>query len=464
MTLHLPPFFSEPVEIGRGRFGVVYRVRQQGVGRWIALKSLPLSARQEAEAEARHLASMDLAVLPAVHGVHAYRGRIFVAEEWLQGPSLASVLEHGLGEELGLDRAGAVSQALASLHEAGLAHGDFKPANILCTVDGRVRLVDLGFARRDSTGSALAGGSPAYLAPELQSGAACDPIRADLWSLGVVLHELLTGTRPSAQDVAKDFPRLDRCGLKPDGAGLVKALLSQDPALRPTARAVAQGLGGAEDGSGAVRQLCMRLFAREMADRLHAAGKAVLVRDPERAFAMLSEALEHDPDHVPSLELLPHISLEPRRHRRTAWLVAAGLAVVLAVGLWMSGRVAGGMKGPDPLEVLARQARNEAMRVEAARLGEGAAPGNALPLREAPGNELGQGIVRFEGFPVGSRVRLGERLDSLSDSGALLRRLRAGRIRIQVEKAGKVLHAGYHEILDFQTLVIRPDGVGKDVP
>lgn len=463
MTVRLPPFFSEPVEIGRGRFGVVYRVRQQGVGRWIALKSLPASAREEAEAEARHLATLELPVLPAVYGVHAHRGRIFVAEEWLQGPSLASVLEHGLGEELGLDRAGAVSQALACLHDAGLAHGDFKPANILCTVDGRIRLVDLGFARRSAVGGAVAGGTPAYLAPELQSGEACDPVQADLWSLGVVLHELLTGTRPSPQDLSKGFPRLDRCGLPHGGVGLVKALLASDPALRPPAREVALGLAVSGEASGAVQQLCARLFAREMADRLHEAGKSALVRDPERAFAMLSEALEHDPDHVPSLELLPHIHMGPAKSRKLAWMAAAGLAIaaLVAAVLVLSGRGSGGAGRPDPLVVLAQQQERDGMRVAMApQVGGGG--GNALPLREIPAREEGQGVVRFEGFPVGSRLRLGEVLDSLSDSMPELRRLRAGRIRIQVEKAGKILHLGYHEILDFQTLVIRPDGVGKD--
>lgn len=461
MTLRLPPFFSEPVEIGRGRFGVVYRVRQQGVGRWIALKSLPASAREEAEAEARHLATLDVPVLPAVYGVHVHRGRVFVAEEWLQGPSLEALLESGLGDEVGAVCASGICLALASLHAAGVAHGDLKPANILWTVDGRIRLVDLGMARGRASASGAQGGSPAYLAPELLAGGETDPIQADLWALGVVLHELLTGARPSPQDHLKGLPRLERTALGAEDSSLVKALLSQDPRMRPSALEVGIALASHGEDQAAARLLSARLFARQMADRLHEAGRLLLRQDPALAFAMLSEALDHDPDHVASLELLPRLRLEPRRGGKTIAGIALGCLVLAGAGaacLWRTAPVPA-LAVRDPL---AFSAPHETLRVASTPRPEGEGPVD-LPLRDQEPSRQGLGIVRFEGFPAGSRLRLGEELDSL-EASSVQRRLRPGRLRIEVGYKGRTLHCGFHEILDYQTLVIRPDGVGKDEP
>jgi serine/threonine-protein kinase len=202
-------------EIGRGAMGVVHEARHVDLGRHVALKVLPAehaptsTAAERFRAEARAIARLSHDNLVRLHdyGVAA-DGRAFYAMELLEGETLAELLER----EKGMDWREAVQlaihacRALAAAHAAGVVHRDIKPANLFITVDGTLKLLDFGVARAgaepdeapDATPSGLSlVGTPEYMAPEQVSGAPIDP-RSDLWSLGAVLYELVTGRLPHA--------------------------------------------------------------------------------------------------------------------------------------------------------------------------------------------------------------------------------------------------------------------------
>jgi serine/threonine protein kinase len=152
---------------------------------------------------------------------------------WLAGATLARLLEGGrcfeLPEALWLARQAA--QGLAALHAAGWVHGDVKPSNVFVAADGHVTLIDLGFARRvgenDSDDPPCIAATLAYAAPEcLRPDAVADP-RSDLFSLGTILYELLTGSLPG-RDVAPGRA----VGMPTEVARLLGRMLAQQPLRR----------------------------------------------------------------------------------------------------------------------------------------------------------------------------------------------------------------------------------------
>jgi len=212
--------------------------------------------RQEAVAAARVRHPSVVGVLDTVTG----DGDDAVVMELVSGHSLRHVLDdHGrLGAARTAAIGAAVAEGLDAIHRAGLVHRDIKPANILLADDGRVLVADLGLAKAvqldDDGGRRTVVGTPKYLAPEQVRGLPVDG-RADLYALGVVLFECLTGQAPftGADDTAVAAARLRRNAppvreLAPDVprplAEIVARLLSRDPGRRPpTARAVGQELG-----------------------------------------------------------------------------------------------------------------------------------------------------------------------------------------------------------------------------
>ena len=202
-------------EIGRGGSSVVYEAEHQDLGRKVALKVLDRepSASEELSArfrrEARALSRLSHEGLLAVHDFgQAEDGRLFAASELLTGETL----EAFLGREKGFDwreALGLVGKALAGLeaaHDAGVIHRDLKPANLFLVDGGGLKILDFGLAKsRDDFGGAgmfateRAGftifGTPEYMAPEQAASGQVDA-RADLYALGCVLYEMLTGRLP----------------------------------------------------------------------------------------------------------------------------------------------------------------------------------------------------------------------------------------------------------------------------
>ncbi|MBB5037334.1 serine/threonine-protein kinase [Prosthecobacter dejongeii] len=232
----LPQYEMHQV-IGIGGMGAVYLARQPHLDRWVALKVLPASAAQNPEdserfnTEARAMARLAHPHIVAVFDFgQTAAGHLYLAMEYVEGADLHWRTRAG---EITPERARAViaqlCEALQYAHEHGVIHRDIKPANILITPDWQVKVVDFGLARDLTLQPSVdvsEYGTPDYTAPERFIAGAPVDHRADVYSLGVVIHEILTGKTPRAAGASAGL------GL-PDGfAGVLSKCLMHDPARR----------------------------------------------------------------------------------------------------------------------------------------------------------------------------------------------------------------------------------------
>src|ERR1051326_5141584 len=203
--------------LGAGGMGEVYRARDIRLGRDVALKVLPpvLGSDPERmgrfEREARVLASLNHTNIATLHGLQDSDGVRGLVMELVEGPTLSERIAAGpLPEDEAIQIARQIVDALEYAHERGIVHRDLKPANIKVTPEGSVKVLDFGLAKaiedspaspsvQDSPtltmGATRAGvilGTAAYMSPEQAKGRPADR-RADIWSFGVVLYEMLTG-------------------------------------------------------------------------------------------------------------------------------------------------------------------------------------------------------------------------------------------------------------------------------
>jgi Protein kinase domain len=280
-------------ELGQGGMGVVYRARDRALGRVVALKVLrpglaphwPMLRRFAREARA--LARLRHDNIVPIYEARLHRGQPYFAMEFVPGGSLAGQLHRFVGNPVAaVTLLHQVAHAVQHAHERGVLHRDLKPANILLDLFGRPLVSDFGLARLLEPGStedwptpperrpparAPSGGeeedlapltavgvtlgTPPYMAPEQFSGSGgAVTARTDVWALGVILNELLTGQRPFHATATKGFatvveeaspdpPRSLQPGIDPRLEAVVLRCLEKDPARRyPTAAAVGADL------------------------------------------------------------------------------------------------------------------------------------------------------------------------------------------------------------------------------
>ena len=258
------------VPIGAGGMGEVYRARDTTLGRDVAVKVLPAAFAQDHERvarfrrEAQVLAAFNHPNIASIHGLAEDQGTIALALELVEGEDLQQRLKRGaipVDEALGIARQ--IAEGLEAAHEKGIVHRDLKPANIRVTPEGHVKILDFGLAKAfdndagttsdslqvshsptlswKATEAGIVLGTAAYMSPEQARGKSVDK-RADIWSFGVVMFEMLSGHRlfhgETASDTLAAVLRQDvdwtllPKNLPPSDRKLVERCLERDPKQR----------------------------------------------------------------------------------------------------------------------------------------------------------------------------------------------------------------------------------------
>jgi Tol biopolymer transport system component/predicted Ser/Thr protein kinase len=303
--------------IGQGGMGVVYQARDVRLKRDVAIKVLPSESAADAgrirrfEQEAQAASALNHANIAAIYGIDSVEGTTFIAMEYVPGRTLAEMIPRkGLNPNQALRYAVQIADALARAHAGGVIHRDLKPGNIMVTPEDGVKLLDFGIAKLihrddgsapdvtrtigDLTAEGVVVGTTRYMAPEQARGQRVDP-RADIFSFGAVLYEMVTGHYAfQGASVAEISTAVLRDNPKP-----LSDLASDLPA----------------DFERVITK-CLR-------------------KDPARRFqtaADLKVALEDLCEETKSAERAAPVP--PTRHRRAALVLVPALAGVAALGLW----------------------------------------------------------------------------------------------------------------------------------
>ena len=256
-------------EIGRGGMGVVYEARQKGLDRSVAVKMILAGHLASPElvrrfqTEARAAARLRHSNIVHIHDVGQFNGQDFFAMEYIEGQSLAQRIKQGPTDVNAAARlVSTVARAVEHLHQQGIVHRDLKPSNILLDADGQPYVTDFGLAKvfadgADMTATGVIAGTPSYMAPEQASGRRAEITAAtDVYSLGAILYELLTGRPPFHEESTFDT---------------LMAVLSGDPPMpRSLNPRIPRGL----------ELICLKCLAKEPQDRYESA--AALADDLDR--------------------------------------------------------------------------------------------------------------------------------------------------------------------------------------
>jgi formylglycine-generating enzyme required for sulfatase activity/dienelactone hydrolase len=249
-------------KIGEGGMGAVYKARDIHLDRSVALKMLPGEWVANAERkrrfvlEAKAASALNHPNIITIYDIDVADGVDFIAMEYVAGQTLADVIPSGgMAPARAIQFGAQIADALATAHQSGIVHRDLKPSNIMVTAQGRVKVLDFGLAKLIEPGSGAGAptqtaaiytregtilGTASYMAPEQAEGRTIDR-RADVFSFGAVLYEMLTGVQPFRRDsvlgtlaaiVRDEPPALDAARIPPAVRQVVKRALEKNPEAR----------------------------------------------------------------------------------------------------------------------------------------------------------------------------------------------------------------------------------------
>ena len=282
LLLEALPNYEVGEELGRGGFGVVFAGRQRGLGRMVAIKQLPPylatdpSVRNRFTAEARLLASLDHPHIVPVYDYVERSGQCLLVMECLPGGTVWDIFK---SEGLTWERACAIVIATAvGLHHAhgqGILHRDIKPENLLFNAEKHLKVTDFGIAKviggQDVVATEVGGilGTPAYMAPEQAEGNDVSPA-VDIYALGTMMYELLSGRLPYSQDggaFAIIYRRLHEAPVPLSQVGPQIPQPLVDVTMRSLARDPAQRYATADDFAVAVGEAAHLSFGPDWYNR-----------------------------------------------------------------------------------------------------------------------------------------------------------------------------------------------------
>lgn len=283
--------------IGGGGMGMVYKAEDRRLKRFAALKFLPVSLGHDPDAkerflrEARAASALDHPNICTVFEIGEVDGQSFIAMAFYEGRTVEELIKKGPMEiDRAIELAIQMGRGLANAHAKGIVHRDMKPANVIVTPDGTAKILDFGLAKSEDAalitqpGALL--GTAAYMSPEQSTG---DPIdhRTDIWSLGAILYEMLTGQRPFSgaypQAILYGILNVDpepvsalRPGLPLQVAEIVERTLAKNPDARyATAQEMVEALRAVKERQAA------RDEARQLVSDVPAAPSPVTTEDEE---------------------------------------------------------------------------------------------------------------------------------------------------------------------------------------
>lgn len=210
LTGHNLAHYNIIEKLGSGGMGTVYKASDTKLDRYVALKFLNPRGLHQKDLnekllhEAKASASLNHPNIATIYEINEADGQIFIAMEFIDGITLREKMKHAtIGLNAAIEYAAGIATALAEAHDLGVIHGDIKPENIMIDSKNRIKVTDFGLAKlhypANQKAKGAAAGTPEYMPPESIRGEIFDH-RSDLWALGIVFYEMLTGRQPFEGD------------------------------------------------------------------------------------------------------------------------------------------------------------------------------------------------------------------------------------------------------------------------
>ncbi|HEX9120709.1 MAG TPA: protein kinase [Terriglobales bacterium] len=455
-------------EVGKGAMGVVYRAADPNIGRTVAIKTLRIDIHGTENEEilgrfkneARAAGMMNHANIITIYDAGEQEGMFYIAMEFIEGQTLQGLLKqaHALPVEKATNIVRQVCSGLDYAHARGIIHRDIKPANIMITGDGTVKIMDFGIAKSGGTGMTSTGqvvGTPNYMSPEQVKGKPLDG-RTDLFSVGVVLYEMLTGTRPFGGEnvtsiiykILHENPPAPRDlveGIHPGLSAVVMKALAKSPEERfatgaEFGRAVQEyGWFKAETVRPAPEVIRFDSKSDAMASPfVSAPGSAVAAKLPVKAEPApdARAAVKSTPvlDSTVSAPRQPDGPPAPAKSGRLPAIAAAVLLVALAVGAYVGLHRSAPPATPPAADVNAGKvsppAATEAANGSTARAGKHRSGGKEVARGAADGAKATPadlGDLQISSTPFGAKVTIDGKTDPDWVTPFAAKRLKPGR-------------------------------------